>query len=119
LIEPLCEKQSQTLRHCGRPVVLAIKRRRQIAKEKAYENIKYVRGVVEQHIQLDIVPTWDALDELRQDRNLIAHGVWMMRFGGEATEDRSRVATRSSSPTERSRGRHCRHRSKLRKRRIM
>jgi hypothetical protein len=59
------------------------KRRRQIAKEKAYENIKYVRSVVEQHMKLDIGSTWDALDELRQDRNLIAHGVWMVRFGGD------------------------------------
>lgn len=59
------------------------KRRRQIAKEKAYENIEYVRGVVEQHMKLDIDETWDALDVLRQDRNLIAHGVWMMRFGGD------------------------------------
>jgi hypothetical protein len=59
------------------------KRRRQIAKEKVYENIKYVRGIVEQHMKLDIGPTWAALDELRQERNLIAHGVWMMRFGGD------------------------------------
>ncbi len=59
------------------------KRRRQIAKEKAYENIKYVRDIVAQHMKLDVTPTWAALDELRQERNLIAHGVWMMRFGGD------------------------------------
>jgi hypothetical protein len=59
------------------------KRRRQIAKEKANENIKYVRGIVEQHMKLDIGSTWAALDQLRQERNQIAHGVWMMRFGGE------------------------------------
>ncbi|HEX7883580.1 MAG TPA: hypothetical protein VF499_12680 [Afipia sp.] len=33
---------------------------------------KFVRGGVE---QLDIGPTWDALDELSRECNLIAHGV--------------------------------------------
>lgn len=60
-----------------------LKRKKQIAKEHAHENIKYVRGVVEEHMKLDIGPTWDALAELRQDRNLIAHGVWSVRFGGD------------------------------------
>jgi hypothetical protein len=60
-----------------------LKRKKQIAKEHAHENIKYVRGVVEGHMKLDIGPTWDALAELRQERNLIAHGVWSMRFGGD------------------------------------
>lgn len=62
-----------------------LQRKKQIAKEHAYENIKFVRAVVEQHMNLDIGPTWDALDALRQDRNLIAHGVWSVRFGGETT----------------------------------
>jgi hypothetical protein len=35
-------------------------------------------------MELDIPETWDALDELRQERNLIAHGVWTMRFGGDS-----------------------------------
>ena len=61
-----------------------LKRKKQIAKEHAYENIKFVRGVVEKHMNLDIPPTWDALDELRTERNLIAHGVWMMRFGRDS-----------------------------------
>ena len=34
-------------------------------------------------MKLDIGPTWDALAELRQERNLIAHGVWSVRFGGD------------------------------------
>jgi len=69
------------------------KRRRQIAKEKAYENIKFVRGVVEEHMKLDIADTWDVLDELRQDRNLIAHGVWMMRFGGDTPSETATAPT--------------------------
>jgi hypothetical protein len=69
------------------------KRRRQIAKEKAYENIKYVRSVVEQHMKLDLAETWDAIDELRQERNLIAHGVWMMRFGGNSPGETAVPAT--------------------------
>jgi hypothetical protein len=60
-----------------------LKRKKQIAKEHAHENIKYVRGVVEEHMKLNIGPTWDALAELRHERNLIAHGVWSMRFGGD------------------------------------
>jgi hypothetical protein len=35
-------------------------------------------------MKLDIGPTWDALDEMRRERNLIAHGVWTMRFGGDS-----------------------------------
>ncbi len=35
-------------------------------------------------MKLDIPETWDALTELRQERNLIAHGVWMTRFGGDS-----------------------------------
>lgn len=54
----------------------------QIAKERAHENISFVKTVVEQHIKVDISETWEALTELRNDRNLIAHGAWMMRFGG-------------------------------------
>ncbi len=61
-----------------------LKRKRQIAKEHAHENIRYVRSVVEEHMKLDIPPTWDALAELRNERNLIAHGVWMVRFGGNS-----------------------------------
>lgn len=61
-----------------------LKRKKQIAKEHAHGNIKFVRSVVEEHMRLDIPKTWDALDELRQERNLIAHGVWMIRFGGNS-----------------------------------
>lgn len=60
-----------------------LKRKKQIAKEHAHENIKFVRGVIEGHMKLDIGPTWNALAELRQERNLIAHGVWSVRFGGD------------------------------------
>jgi hypothetical protein len=35
-------------------------------------------------MKLAIGPTWDALDEMRRERNLIAHGVWTMRFGGDS-----------------------------------
>ena len=62
-----------------------LKRKKQIAKERAHENINFIRSVVEEHMKLDIPETWDALVELRQERNLIAHGVWMMRFGGDTT----------------------------------
>jgi hypothetical protein len=61
-----------------------LKRKRQIAKEHTHENINYVRSVVEEHMKLNIPETWDALAEMRQERNLIAHGVWMMRFGGNS-----------------------------------
>lgn len=64
-----------------------LKRKKQIAKERAHENIKFVRSVVEEHMKLDIPETWDAVDELRQERNLIAHGVWMMRFGGDSADE--------------------------------
>lgn len=64
-----------------------LKRKKQIAKEHAHENIKFVRGVVEGHMKLDIPPTWNALEELRQERNLIAHGVWMMQFGGNSVSE--------------------------------
>jgi hypothetical protein len=61
-----------------------LKRKKQIAREHAHENIKFVRSVVEEHMKLDIPETWDALAELRQERNLIAHAVWTMRFGGDS-----------------------------------
>ena len=61
-----------------------LKRKKQIAKEHAHENIQYVRDVVEEHMKLDIPETWEAIAELRKERNLIAHGVWMMRFGGDS-----------------------------------
>jgi hypothetical protein len=64
-----------------------LKRKKQIAKEHAHENIKFVKSVVEQHMKLDIQETWDALAELRQERNLIAHGVWSLRFGGDAPSE--------------------------------
>jgi hypothetical protein len=60
-----------------------LKRKKQIAKEHAHENINFVKSVVEQHMRLDIPETWDALAEFRQERNLIAHGVWSVRFGGD------------------------------------
>lgn len=65
------------------------KRKKQIAKEHAHENIKFVRGVVEEHLKLQIEPTWNALDKMRQERNLIAHGVWMMRFGGDSPGEKA------------------------------
>lgn len=60
-----------------------LKRKKQIAKEHAAENIKFIRAIVEEHMKLDIEPTWNALAELRQERNLIAHGTWSVRFGGD------------------------------------
>ncbi len=65
------------------------KRRLQIAKEKAHENIKFVKGVVEEHLKLDIQPTWNALDKMRQERNLIAHGCWMVRYGGDSPGEKA------------------------------
>ena len=65
-----------------------LKRKKQIAKEHAHENIKFIRGVVEEHMKLEMPPTWDALAELRQERNLIAHGVWRVRFGGDTPGER-------------------------------
>ncbi|QIP02989.1 hypothetical protein [Bradyrhizobium symbiodeficiens] len=64
-------------------------RKLQIAKEKAYENIKFVKGVVEEHLKIDIAPTWNALDKMRQERNLIAHGCWMVRFGGDSPGEKA------------------------------
>ena len=69
-----------------------LQRKKQIAKEHANENIKFVRSVVEQHMKLDIGPTWDALDELRRDRNLIAHGVWSVRYGGDTPGEQGAAA---------------------------
>jgi hypothetical protein len=60
-----------------------LRRKKQIAKEHAAENINFIRGIVEEHMQLDIGSTWDALTELRRERNLIAHGTWSVRFGGD------------------------------------
>jgi hypothetical protein len=59
-------------------------RKRQIAKQHAHENIEFVKGVVEGHLKLDIKETWNALTQMRGERNMIAHGVWMMRFGGDS-----------------------------------
>jgi hypothetical protein len=68
-----------------------LKRKKQIAKEHAHENIKFIRWIVEDHMKLDVGAMWDALAELRQERNLIAHGTWSVRFGddtpGETAED--------------------------------
>jgi hypothetical protein len=50
----------------------------------ARENINFVRSVVEEHMKLDILETWDALAGLHQERNLIAYAVWTMRFGGDS-----------------------------------
>jgi hypothetical protein len=63
-----------------------LKRKRQIAKEHAHENIQYVRRVVKEHLGLEVSETWDALAALRNERNLIAHGVWTMQFGGTLPE---------------------------------
>jgi hypothetical protein len=60
-----------------------LKRKKQIAKEHAHENIKFIRSIVEDHMKLDVGAMWDALAELRQERNLIAHGTWSVRFGGD------------------------------------
>lgn len=60
-----------------------LKRKKQIAKEHAHENIKFIRSIVEDHMKLDVSAMWDALAELRQERNLIAHGTWSVRFGGD------------------------------------
>jgi hypothetical protein len=46
--------------------------------------LKDIRSIVEEHMKLDIGPTWGALIELRQERNLIAHGTWSVRFGGDS-----------------------------------
>jgi hypothetical protein len=70
-----------------------LKRKKQIAKEHAHENINFIRSVVEEHMNLKIPETWDALAELRQERNLIAHGVWMMRFGGDSVGERAAPPT--------------------------
>lgn len=66
-----------------------LNRKKQIAKEHAAENIRFIRGVVEEHMKLDIEPTWNALAELRQERNLIAHGTWSVRFGGDTPGETS------------------------------
>ena len=66
-----------------------LNRKKQIAKEHAHGNVKVVRSVVEEHMKLDIGPTWDALDEIRRERNLIAHGVWTMRFGGDSQGEKA------------------------------
>lgn len=63
--------------------------KKKIAKEHAAENIKFIRGVVEEHMRLFIGPTWDALAELRRERNLIAHGTWSVRFGGDTPGETS------------------------------
>lgn len=59
-----------------------LKRKKQIAKEHAAENIKYIRDIVENHMKLDVSAMWDALADLRRERNLIAHGTWSVCFGG-------------------------------------
>jgi len=61
-----------------------LERKKQIAKKRMHENIKWVRSIFEEHLKLSIGLTWDTLDEMRRERNLIAHGVWMMRFGGDS-----------------------------------
>jgi hypothetical protein len=72
------------LKHLAMPEHQAdLKRKKQIAKMRAHENVAFVKSVVEEHMKLDIQATWDALEEMRHERNLIAHGVWSVRFGGD------------------------------------
>lgn len=58
-------------------------RKKKIARDHAHGNIAFVRDILETHMHLDVSTLWDALDDIKADRNLIAHGVWSMRFGGE------------------------------------
>lgn len=58
-------------------------RKKKIARDHAYGNIAFVRTILETHMKLETSAIWNALEEIRADRNLIAHGVWSMRYGGE------------------------------------
>lgn len=52
-------------------------RKRIIAKRSANNNIKQLKAVVET-LPVDTRNIWDALDRLRNDRNIIGHSVWMI-----------------------------------------
>jgi hypothetical protein len=71
-----------------------LKRKKQIAKEHAAENIKFIRAIVEEHMKLDIEPTWNAPQRrlIRLDRSDPPHRKRVFRVpvgfrsGGSAPE---------------------------------
>jgi hypothetical protein len=59
-----------------------LKRRKQIMKNRSFTNLEYFEAFVKAHLGgIEIPETWASLAALRQERNMIAHGVWGMSEG--------------------------------------
>ncbi len=59
-----------------------LKRRKQIMRNRSFTNLEYLETFVKTHLGgIEIPETWAALAALRQERNMIAHGVWGMSEG--------------------------------------
>jgi hypothetical protein len=51
-------------------------------KNRSFTNLEYPEAFVKEHLNgLEIPDTWASLTALRQERNIIAHGVWGMAEG--------------------------------------
>jgi hypothetical protein len=57
-------------------------RKRKIAKGFAHENLAAIQGYVEQIPRARTDKIWPGLAQMRAERNLIAHGVWMVDQNG-------------------------------------
>jgi hypothetical protein len=59
-----------------------LKRKKQIMKNRLFTNLEYLEAFVKEHLDgMEIPETWGALASLRQERNMIAHGVWGVAEG--------------------------------------
>jgi hypothetical protein len=59
-----------------------LKRRKQTMKNRSFTNLEYLEAFVKAHLGgIEIPETWASLAALRQERNMIAHGVWGMSEG--------------------------------------
>jgi hypothetical protein len=75
-----------------------LKRRKQIMKNRSFTNLEYLEAFVKAHLGgIEIPETWAALAALRQERNMIAHGVWGMSEGVPTVICMRRCWSRTSS----------------------
>jgi hypothetical protein len=56
-------------------------RKKKIAKEFAADNIEFMAARIKERLGVDTPDIWTSLTRMRRERNLIAHGVWMVTDG--------------------------------------
>jgi hypothetical protein len=56
-------------------------RKKKNAKEFAADNIEFMAQRIKERLGLDAPNIWHSLARMRRERNLIAHGVWMVADG--------------------------------------